>query len=143
MSFPSIPDIMNVINAILTVFSEGGQKAFFLLLMLNVIFVIGFCYLFIRFLIGFLKEHNDSKEEALAAKDDLLNEGRLRLENLVEQYTRLLTQSIEREQMLTNEVRELKALVTIFLSGNNKVRNYDRDEEDFDDAGKKRPRKRN
>jgi hypothetical protein len=93
----------------------------------------------------FIKEHNDDKETALGAKDILLNESRLRLENINEQYAKLLTQSIEREQMLTNEVRELKTLVTVFLTGNNnRIKNYDRDESDDNhhDDSKKRSRRK-
>jgi hypothetical protein len=142
MAFPSVPEVIDGVNQALVVFSEGGTKALALIFIINIFLLVGFCYLFFKFMVRFIKEHNDEKETALGAKDTLLNESRLRLENISEQYAKLLTQSIEREQMLTNEVRELKTLVTVFLTGsNNRTKNYDRDESD-DHEEKKRPNRK-
>jgi hypothetical protein len=143
MAFPSVPEVVDGVNQALVVFSEGGTKALGLLFIINFTALAVFCYLFFRFMVKFIKEHNDEKEAALGAKDILLNESRQRLENISEQYAKLLTQSIEREQMLTNEVRELKTLVTVFLTGsNNRTKNYDRDDPDDHEERKRPARKR-
>lgn len=142
MKLPSIPEVLDILNQFLTVFSEGGQKALALLFIINLAALGLFTWLTFKFLFKFIKDHNDEKEAALGAKDVLLNESRLRLENISEQYQRLLTQSIEREQMLTNEVRELKTLVTVFLTGNNRIKNYDRDEPDDHHDDRKRSRRK-
>lgn len=118
MKWPSLAELMSAIQEVLTIFSEGGQKAIAFIFILNIVLVFGVCYVVIRFMLKFIKDHNDDKEKALAAKDELLNSSRQRSETLNEQYAKLATQSIEREQLVMTELRELKTLFTLFLTTN-------------------------
>lgn len=112
---PSLPEIMAVLHDVLTIFSEGGPKAIAFLFIINLT-IIGTCVYFLaKFVWKLVKDVNDDKEKALAAKDELLNAARQRSEAVAKQYAKLATQSIEREQLLMNELRELKTFVMLFI----------------------------
>jgi len=116
MKWPSLPELITAIQEILTIFSEGGPKAIAFIFLLNFVIVVGVAYVIVKFLSKFMQEHNDDKEKALAAKDEIINNARQRSEILNEQYAKLATQSIEREHLVLNEMRELRTLVTLFLT---------------------------
>lgn len=112
---PSLGEVMTALQEVLTIFSEGGPKAIAFIFFLNLLLICVVVFFVSKFIWKFVKEQNDDKEKALAAKDELLNSARQRSEAVAKQYAKLAAQSIEREQLLMNELRELKTLVMLFL----------------------------
>jgi hypothetical protein len=120
MKVPSIQEILDVLQAVLGIIAEGGQKAIVLIILANVAVAIGLFYFAGRFVLKFIKSTNDEKEKALAAKDEIINSSRVRSDAQLEQFTKLVTQSIEKEAQHTQELRELRNLVTLFLTRGDK-----------------------
>jgi len=119
MKFPSLNEIVDIVREILTITSEGGQKAVLLLFIICFFGIIIGAFLLVRFILNFVKQSTEAKEKALAAKDDLLEKARIRQDAVIEQYAKYVAQSIEKDQAYIQEVRELRTLITVFLTNRN------------------------
>lgn len=115
MPIPSVPETVDALKEISTIVSEGGQKSYIFLILLNIIFVVGCCYASLRYLVNNLKELTKSKEEQLAAKDEIINTYRQRADAQNEQYAKLAERMISAEQVQNSELKELRSLITAFL----------------------------
>lgn len=118
---PSLPETMTALKDVLTIVSEGGQKAIIFIVIINVVLALVGFYFGIRWFLAFLQATNDRIEKITAQKDELLNNSRKRSEEQNVQYAELLTKFLERENKNMAEIHELKAFLTNFvLSGHRK-----------------------
>lgn len=119
MALPSVPETMDALKDILTIVSEGGQKAITFIFLLNLVIAgLGF-YFAVRFFLNFVQNTNDKIEKIVAQKDELLNSARKRFEDQNVQYAELLARFLERENKNMSEIHELKILMTTFFINKN------------------------
>lgn len=119
MPIPSVPETMTALKDILTIVSEGGQKALTLIFLINLVIAGGAVFIGLKFFFNFIKNTNDRIEKVVAQKDELLNNARKRSEEQNVQYAELLARFLERENKNMSEIHELKILLTTFFINKN------------------------
>lgn len=119
MPIPSVPETMAALKDILTIVSEGGQKALTLIFLINLVIAGSAVFIGLKLFFNFIKNTNDRIEKVVAQKDELLNNARKRSEEQNVQYAELLARFLERENKNMSEIHELKILLTTFFINKN------------------------